>query len=384
MTVTTSAAVMDASVLMNMRCKTALGLCALIVIVHMSVMAMINTNNSDNDSKDTFINSKKRSAASADQDQEEEVLSSGSRRLQEDNLIRSVSTTTPYCRSGQMQGLKPFCDLGCLPRLQQPHLPSFPNPRNNAVSLDARREITYMSGERFHQFHLSLPSHLTDIQWKNGIYGTVGQIGATPGKFTSVLGFNVDITAGEQLFVSGQFAGQSAGELSAHPDMLSAIKSNLGHWGWQQGESDAESERHYHLHEGTATSLNTYQLQQRGFSQFRLISIYAESGAVPGTVQALEQASCLLRDGGVIIVSGVSKQSAPATSALKHFFNRHGTTALSPLMSIKDKLYICTTNWKDRFTKSFKNDEMLRLAFSLKEVTSNAFGPEMVYMIHSR
>ena len=217
------------------------------------------------------------------------------------------------------------------------------------------------------------------MQWSNGIFGTIGEIGALEGQLTKVLSYNIDTAAGERLFVSDHFQGDATSQPEA--TLRDVFVQNMRDLDFQV-DSPSEEGRLY-LHVGQPSALGEDILREMDLPQFRLISINGDQDTV-SILMSLEKASCMLRDGGIIIVGGIHNRNSQATTALQHFFHRHGTRAFMPFIATRDRVYLTTTNWKDRAQRHFTHNSRLSLIFNLQETTTNAFGPEMVYLTQKR
>lgn len=372
----------------NMRCKTAIGLCAFIVLVHLSLLMVLHGETLGDLKAEMKMRIYRPDTSRSKRDTDSEVAESsksdggqvGGRKILQNDLSQvELVTVSPgaQCRTGHVQGLRPVCSFGCLRRLYVGN-PSFYPPRDEVVPTGVRQDIVSMGG-KLHNIHISLVSHITDMQWMNGIYGTVGEIGAYEGQMTKVLSYNIDRAAGERLFVSDHFMGPATSR--PHDPRQEVFVQNMKDVDFHV-DSDNENNKLF-LHVGQPSEVTGELLQELDLPQFRLLSIDGEQDAM-SILMAVERASCMLRDGGVMVIGGVSQFNSQTVAALKHYFRIHGTGAFQPFVVARNKVYLTTTNWKDRVLRHFANDERLSLIFNLQEVTTNTFGSEMAFFTQKK
>lgn len=294
-------------------------------------------------------------------------------------VSRKVLKATEICRSGHMQGLKPICGVNpCLKKIN--HKPTSPTPRKDAIPADARRKINFMGGW-LDSIHMSLVSHVTDMQWSHGIYGTVGEMGVNHGKFTSILSFNLDTSAGEKLFVADAFSSEPVKSSAFTMDQRPSFVQNMKEW--NHFTSGDNSDPDIFVHNGNSFDMSAEQLQEWDLPQFRFFAIDGNDDPM-SILHAIEKASCLLRDGGIVAIDGIHLKDSNTQSAVKHYFHRNGPSALTPLMSVKNKLYLCTADYKEKYVKYFIQHRDLLVSLNIKEVHSDTFGIQSSYFTTNR
>ena len=233
-------------------------------------------------------------------------------------------------------------------------------------------------------------SVLTDLQWYHGIYGSLGEFGESEGKLLSVMTFNINLEAGEKLFVSGHFSDEK---------QFRTFKENMKYWSFFPGKISSSrpqkvllsaenlGNRIIHIHRDFPVELANTLLTSWSVPQFRIISINPAKIETSMIFHSIEKAACILRDGGFIVIDGINELDGGNNSlslpALRYFFQKHGVSSLKPLMSGLGKVYLCTERWHKpymeyiKFHKLFPNEY-----FYMWELVTTAFyGPEFTYFV---
>lgn len=286
-----------------------------------------------------------------------------------------VNLSLSTCGSGHLQGYVGTCPGNgvCLRKLQREAKKSW---RSDSEVDKTRSLLLYVPGSA-DLAHLAFTTLLTDFQWRNGVYGSVGELGSSEGKFTAVLSFNTDLDAGERLVLSDAFDKPTA----SMPMMakLDSFRLFLEPWGFT-----TSGERRVYTHQGRSADIDRETLHAWELPwQFRLVSIDGHQNAV-SLLRCLEKAACILRDGGVVVIDGVDSDVSPARSALGHFLTARTRSAFSPLLLARNKLYLCTTNWRQRFAQLVVSNVELVVAYNIKERTDSGFGPVLTYFFMDR
>ena len=287
----------------------------------------------------------------------------------------SGNSSLSTCGHGHLQGYVGTCpgNSVCLRKLQREAKTTW---RDISEVDKTRTLLLYVPGSA-DIAHLVFVTLLTDFQWRNGVYGSVGELGTGEGRFTAVLSFNTDLEAGERLVLSDEFDKPTA----SMPMMakLDSFRHFLKPWGFT-----TSGERRVYAHRGQSAGVDREMLLAWNLPwQFRLVSIDGRQDAV-SLLRCLERAACILRDGGVVVVDDVDSDASPARSALKHFLNTRTRSAFSPLLLARDKLYLCTTNWRQRFARLLVSHVELVVAYDIKERTDSGFGPVLSYFYMDR
>lgn len=301
--------------------------------------------------------------------------------LEKSKLSHTSSSSSPstssICRSGHIQGFSAVCEAQpCLRRLHRPnnnlsHPPSSSSASSSSPSSSAAHEetsaqvlrrISHISG-RLDAVHLSLVPFLSQFQWNNGLYGSVGEFGVALGKFTTLLSTYTDVESGERLFVCDCFNRSTSGGAGHHGTIaglssLQIFTTHMRDFGFEEEESAGP--RRLHLFRGSSSTLDRRIFSAWDLPQFRLISIDADLDRL-SVLSDLEMASCLLRDGGLVIVNGVDDHETKqlTTWTMDSYFRKHGQSALTPILSTGNKLYLTTTNWRRKYIEALTNDVIL-------------------------
>lgn len=285
------------------------------------------------------------------------------------------------CRNGHIQGFHGFCDplSSCLRQLRVGNRGGGGSNRaSDALRPDSlptatRRKIQSMTGN-LDPVHFSIVPLLTDIQWTSGIYGSVGEIGVDTGKFTVVLAYNVDPETGEGFLVSDNFDVPPPPPLPAGLTKYQVFSVYMRDTGFGEEFSGL---RKLYVHRGDPTGLSKKLMHDWNLPQFRMISIDGAMGS--GTLTALEWAACVLRDGGILIVDGIDEEKtrSQARFVLGQFFRKHGYSAFGPFLAAANKLYMCTTNWKQQYIESVVEKGSF---LSLRHVNDDVWGSTMTYI----
>ncbi|KAI0239649.1 hypothetical protein LSAT2_009611 [Lamellibrachia satsuma] len=299
----------------------------------------------------------------------------GETEQQNGNMTVWTTFAPSPCGNGHLQGYVGTCpgSVACLTRLQREPKTTW---RSDAELSPTRSRLLYVPGNA-DVAHLTFIALLTDLQWHSGVYGSVGELGTGEGKFTAMLSFNTDLTAGERLVLSGDFDRPTV-SMPMMPK-LDSFRLFLRPWGFS-----TTVEPRVYLHRGRSAGIDRQTLLAWNLPhQFRLVSIDGQQD-VGSLLSCLEKAACILRDGGIIIVDGVDSVASPARVALKTFLLARTRSAFSPLLLARNKLYLCTTNWRQRFVQHIVSHIKLIVAYRIKERTDNSFGHELTYFVMAR
>ena len=266
------------------------------------------------------------------------------------------------CPNGHLQGYGGRCanGAGCLRRLAGP---SSTLHRRVAPADDAVRWRVHVMPGSLDAVHIRLVGQLASAQWASGVYGAVVEVGVSDGKLTVVLASNIDTASGERLLVSDS-SSSAATESLTQTTHLETIRTYL---------ADAGLLRHLYMHHGTSLALQ--HLQQGDLPQIRFAAIGSNSDWRV-VLRRLESCVCMLRDGAIVTID-VNEASLVA---VRHFFHLHGGAAISPLIELRDKLYMCTTNWRERYTRAITTDLDLLLAYDFRQVTTSALGIPFTFL----
>ena len=285
------------------------------------------------------------------------------------NMTVWTSVPPSQCGNGHLQGYVGMCpgSGACLTKLQATAKTAW---RSELKVDKARTVLLYVPGSS-DAAHLIFLTFLTDLQWRAGVFGCVGELGTGENKFTAMLSFNTDMDAGERLVLADDFTRMTV----SNPTLakLESLHMFLGPLG-----VTTSGDRRVYLQQGGSAGIDRATLNGWGLSQFRVVSISGNQDAAT-LLTCLEKAACILRDGGIVIVDGVDVASSPARTALGHFLVAHTRSVFTPLLLVRKKLYLCTTNWRQRFAQQIVLSMELVVAYDIHERTDSVFGPELTY-----
>jgi hypothetical protein len=281
------------------------------------------------------------------------------------------------CRSGHVQGLGPVCgSLPCLRQLKPETAIIVSRSQSTFEQLPTEilRKIQHSPG-RIYSVHYMLLPFVSAMQWSHGIFGSVGEFADKFDKFTSLLSVNVDASSGEKLVVSNAFNRSEDAQSSV--EFLSQYEIFTKHmqdFGYDDVQSTPGPSRKLFVHKGTAEDFPRDKLSPSDWNmeQFRLISVDGdqESSAL---LSSLELAACMLRDGGLLIVDGAETTDPRDTVSrtVTNFLSKQGQSTLSSLLTAGNKIFLTTTNWKNRYAEYiWSNLQLVQTGLALTYSTS--------------
>jgi len=215
------------------------------------------------------------------------------------------------------------------------------------------RSLANIPGDSVDHVHLTLVPFITSLQWKHGVYGTVGHIGDVGyGKFTSLLARVVDSTSGERLFVADPFIDDQLPQSSDETSLIGALKlqQQIRFVGMQPrlphrhdvfsanvldvtgfDEESSDPARRMFLYRGNLANMTAYLTSIVGtlplfriiaFEQRVFVSSTTSTSSLSGTLlAAVELATCILSEGGLIVLDGATED---LESTVKTFMDRNG------------------------------------------------------------
>ena len=191
--------------------------------------------------------------------------------------------------------------------------------------------------------HVQYVKSLTQEQHARGIYGSVGEIGVYRGKFFIALaGFaKVD----EPMFAVDLF--DDLKKLNVDGSGWAVSKSrfleNLERFGIQTG--------HIRMLQGDSNTVTVKNFTSKSSPQFRLISVDG-SHTLEATLHDLTLASCIIREGGIVVVDDVTNVKwLGAWQAVVHFVTQ-GT--LYPFLLAQNKIYMTTRSYHSTYLESVR------------------------------
>lgn len=121
--------------------------------------------------------------------------------------------------------------------------------------------------------------------------------------------------------------------------------------------------------------LTTEDLEKNMLPRSRIIILGSE-GDVPTNLKRLQQAICLLSDGGILVL----EDSLNGSTAMQHFFSQNGYSFLSPLLSFGQRLMFTTTNFRDAYYRHLLNDRGVLFAYNFQHAVYNMAPTPMNYL----
>ena len=326
----------------QVKCKYVLGLCVGILLVHSLVVGVLSYN------RDTGQNLLERTSLDSDIDTDPEKV-------------------MDLCDAGHVNGFPRICDpLGCLRVLDKP---SEMMSRNQLDSHNVSSEVGAGSGMIgwLAPVHVNLLGILTYIQWEHDVYGAVAGLGANQPIMTFALASQLDINAGEHLVLSDLFPKSNThrfDQLYMYLDKFELIKH--------------DHTEHFHVHIGSPSDLTKGLLKSWNLPQFRIVSVEGDRDA-DVIFTRLEKALCVLHEGGIVIIDGLDINEQETYTALSQFFTKHGSDVLTPLLSSRDKLYLCTSKWRRIYMDQITQQKSFLVSFHAKQVSNTLYGPSHSY-----
>ncbi|CAD5113441.1 unnamed protein product [Dimorphilus gyrociliatus] len=203
-----------------------------------------------------------------------------------------------------------------------------------------------------------LISRLSDMQWINGVYGCIGQIGDAHLKIIGLLSLNLNFTLGEKMLVS-----EEKNVILEKSDEIETILKNMG-------------PLNYKLHKGYIVNMTSVS----DFERFRFVNINGWND-LNLLIRSMDYSTCLLRDGGIISIDEIDAPDSSALQAVELFLSKHGTSVFTPFIHAKNRLFLTTTNYFNSYYRFFVENRHLLLAYGLREVSSKRFGARYSYFI---
>ncbi|CAD5114994.1 DgyrCDS4020 [Dimorphilus gyrociliatus] len=223
-----------------------------------------------------------------------------------------------WCNSGHVQSLH-FCSKVHCPR-------QLKKDKTEANELIEEKNFDYLPG-RVHPLDSSLLRRLSKIQDEFSVRGTLAHIQVSNPNYAALI--NTAAYPGEPLI----YAHSSPNK---HYKNESAISL----------EADV---------------LTSEDFEKNYLPRSRLI-IMGTEGDIPTNVKRLQEAVCLLNDGGILVL----EDSQNGSAALQHFFSQNGFSFLSPLLAFGQRLMFTTSNYRDLYYRHLVNDRGILFAYSLQ------------------
>lgn len=293
------------------------------------------------------------------------------------HLLSTPDTNSSGCASGHLKGYDSVCDnKGCLRRLEPSHRVVLPRPEPFTPHL--RNEIIYVPGY-VHPLQMNIVTALTNMQWQHDVYGSVGEVGVHLGKYMSILAFNYHQDAGEKLFLSDNLSQLLAAHYNNPRESLDTFKSLMARRGFTFTPDDASLRRLY-IHDGTHLELDKGILLAMDIPQFRLFSI-GKINNLAEVLQIIERSVCFLREGGFLVIDGIHQPETTSriTSIIGKFLQRYTHLGLMPFLAAKNKLYMCTSDWRGNYTRYLLNQQSIIRSLGISGITDSRYGYQYTY-----
>ena len=287
---------------------------------------------------------------------------------------RSTQTLKPHaarreniasgCINGHVHGFVPVCgDDGCLRHLTG----QISDIRMTMFTKKRLTAIRTIAGMCDVSFHAPFALDVSHMQWKHGVFGSVGEVGVFQGRYTSVLAAVTQTNAGERLFAADIFQQKTAlsVELGTYKPFLQSMKLA----GFTLNPTLPENK--LYLFSNSSVFLSKNLFLKHDLPAFRLLSI--DGGHVrPIVLNDFEKAACVLEKGGIIVFDDAFHPMQPEVrTGIKDFFDMYGATAFLPLVASHNKLFVCTADFYDNYMGYIRKH--LANKYHLKEVTDLVF-----------
>lgn len=273
------------------------------------------------------------------------------------------------CLKGHIQGMRAVClDQPCLHQLKDFH--GYPVQKKNPEALAESSSMEKLQKKSIPlQLHsvrgtldsinFPLMSLLTDFQKHLGAHGSVGLIQSRLDKFSSFLASSIEQSLGEKLIVvhsfnasNRPFALYSASNVAIKmPTDKELYAEHLQELGLSNSNENYDNlSNDFYIIDELTSSLPKASLSKFRIPQFRIISLSPDTIDLAGLISGLESAACNLRDGGLVILNfdGQERYSLPSLKSILE--NKFGMS-LSVLAATFNKIYITTTNWKNKYVE---------------------------------
>ncbi len=270
------------------------------------------------------------------------------------------------CSGGHITGMPAVCGSdGCLTTLI---------PATHSIhTTDQHTEFTHED-----DIHADIVYQLSQLQWAYGVYGSVGQIGLDDSSMLSEgVVDSIHTQAGEKLVVSDMFI-QHTGQYPHTATQLFTETMQID--GFSPYIGGKWSAKQFYLHKGLPWDVTKELLVALGVEQFRLICV-GSAGIDPyRSMYSLQRAACFIRDGGIVIIESLYDSNPHAPYVIQQYFQSHSHQALTPFLVTKDKIYLCTANWKSKYTTFLKSYAGSNNNLFLHEIQTADFGMWTSYL----
>ena len=281
------------------------------------------------------------------------------------------------CISGHILNMHPVCGSdGCLEILP-------PRPGKSYIKILSetdRQQIENIKGWLHGNIQIDIVGEVTQMQWDHGIFGSVGEIGVYWGKFTSVLASYMRVDWGERLFICDIFDNPKYQHLVLKPTEARRreFEESLNRVGFSL-KSEVES-RQIRVFDDSSLFLTKQVYRKMGLPAFRLYSVDG-SHLESYVINDMKEVSCALRPGGIIILDDASNERHWRVKlAIQSFMKEYGADFIRPFLLIRFKLYLCTSDYWQKYFEYFTKHDLLR-KYALKVVNDGAFGSELPYLV---
>ena len=261
------------------------------------------------------------------------------------------------CERGHVIGMKPICEGdGCLRVISKVKS----HPKNVTIDQAQMETISKMGGYVMSTpLHASFVTNITQMQWRFGVYGSVGEIGVFHGKFTSILGLNTDIENGERLVVADPF-GFIKHNINQHHFFRNMKK-------WMFSPSTEDESQRLRVWVGSSLFLSKSVFLRWNIPAFRLFSIDGDHTRKL-VLSDYRLVSCITREGGILVFDDVGyRWETQVDQGITDFFSYFGYSAFRPLVIITNKLFVCTNTFYARYMDYIRKH--LAARYGLEEVT---------------
>ena len=283
-------------------------------------------------------------------------------------LLTMVPKLQSQCPQGHLPNMSPVCGAdGCLKTLKG--TPRLVTPIDPEVIDIIRRIYGYTN-----IIHFSVVRHISQMQWNFGIYGSVGEIGVYEGKFTSMLAVHLAPEFEERLFICDTFKDYDHLDDEVKEANLETFEEHMKKLNYSV-QSKTEPLR-IRMWDDRSVFLSKAVYVQMELPAFRLYSLHGSTD--PNDILFdLQHVSCVLRDGGVVILhEEVESHHNFTRSPLREFISLYGQNILLPFLRTHHKLYICPSEWHSKYV-SYIDKRGIAEKLNLCSRSTSEFGPSI-------
>ena len=197
--------------------------------------------------------------------------------------------------------------------------------------------------------HIDTVKFVSQMQWKFGIFGSVGEIGVYYGKFASVLATYTATEYGERFFVCDIFGNPKHMKMKTEEGRKDKFEQAMNQVGFSMyGQNEPKRVR---VWDDSSLYLSKMSYKAMGLAAFRFFSIDGNHHE-PYVLGDLVHVTCILREGGIIAMDDYGNSKWPGVAeAMTNYVIMYGSKIVVPLLILRSKMYMCTASWHNTYIK---------------------------------